>query len=433
MAYRDDIVALGADHHWDFDGDSNDQIGSVNGTNTSIVFTSSAIAEDATNCAETNALTDRISMPTTTNINNSAQNRKAVCGWFATTAIQRPPERIYGEGNETTSFAFIIGWGNNVIFEVDSASFTVQVYSDTFLEPNRAYHLCMIFEGSDYADELRCYLDGVKQLTGQPTDRSIGATTLAARGVAEFGDPAGTVAIGGTVILLEACVNGQYNHWVTFDGANAVLTDTEVREELFEKGALPGTTITSGTQSAMQTSLDALADTARGNEPLNIRVNAVTGDGDLELNADNITHNALASIHVQYMGTGTLTWTNLNGSNASIGSTPNGGTIIFITTVTVTVHVLDSSTFTDVTDAQVLVEAASGGDLAEGTDILTGVTNSSGIVTTSSFGYTNDQPVKGRVRKGTTSPFYKTSVITGTITSAGLTVTVLVEPDNVAG
>jgi hypothetical protein len=432
MAYRDDIAALGADHHWDFDGDSTDQIGSVTGTNTSIVFTSSAIAEDATYCAQTDAVGDRISMPTTTNINNSAQDRKAVCGWFATTAIQRPPKRIYGEGNEVTSFGFIFGLGNNVIFEVDSDSFTVQVYSDTFLEPNRAYHLCMIFEGSGYANELRCYLDGVKQLTAQPTDRQPDYATLAARGVAEFGDPAGTVAVGGTVILLEACVNGKYNHWVTFDGANAVLTDTEVREELFEKGALPDVTITTNTEANMQTALNVYSSTERPNAPLCIRVQPVSGGGDLALNANAITFNEYASIHVQYTGTDTLTWTNSNGSNASIGSTPNGGTIVFITTVTVTVHVLDSSTFTDVEGAQVLVEAAAGGDLAVGTDILTGATNSSGIATTSTFGYTNDQPVKGRVRKGTAAPFYKTSVITGTITSAGLSITVLVEPDNVA-
>ncbi len=80
MAYGADIDALGADHRWDFDGDSLDQIGSINGTDTSMLYTSAAICEDATNCAETNAITDRVSIPTTTEINNSAQARKAVCG-----------------------------------------------------------------------------------------------------------------------------------------------------------------------------------------------------------------------------------------------------------------------------------------------------------------------------------------------------------------
>ena len=326
----------------------------------------------------------------------------------------------------------LLGWGNNVIFEVDSANFTLQIYSDTYLADDRAYHLCMIFEGNGYGNELRAYLDGVEQTTAQPTDREPDYATLAARSVGEFSDPAGTVAVGGVEVILNGIDDGRYNQWATWDGADAVLTDTEVREELFEKGALPDVTISTDTEANMQTALNAYSSTVRPNAPLCIRVEPVSGGGNFDLDANNITFNAYASIHVQYTGTDTLTWTNSNGSDASIGSTPNDGTITFVTPVTVTVKVIDASTFTDVEGAQVLVEAASGGDLAEGTDILTGSTNSSGIVTTSTFGYTNDQPVKGRVRKGTATPFYKTSVISGTITSAGLYVTVLVEPDSVA-
>jgi hypothetical protein len=432
MAYGDDIDALGCDHRWSFDNTYNDQVGSANGTNTGTSFTTNPICEGVTYCMLSDAVGDRVSLPTTTNINNSAQNRKAVAGWFMPLDIQRPPKNIYGEGNTTTAFRFIMGWGNNVIFEVDDANFTLQIYSDTYLENNRAYHLCMIFEGNGYGNELRAYLDGVEQTTAQPTDRQPDYATLAARTVGEFSDPAGTVAVGGVEIVLNGIDDGRYNEWATWDGANAVLTDTEVREELFEKGALPDNTISTDTEANMQTALNALGTGERDNAPLCIRVEPVSGGGDLDLSANNITFNEYASIHVQYTGTDTLTWTNSNGSDASIGSTPNGGTIIFVTPVTVTVHVLDASTFTDVEGAQVLVEAASGGDLTEGTDILTGATNSSGIVTTSTFGYTNDQPVKGRVRKGTASPFYKTSVLAGTITSAGLSVTVLVEPDNVA-
>jgi len=127
-----------------------------------------------------------------------------------------------------------------------------------------------------------------------------------------------------------------------------------------------------------------------------------------------------------------LTWTNSNGGDAGIGSTPNGGTIVFVTPVTVSITALDSTTFQPVSGAQVLVEADTGGDLAAGTTILSGVTNGSGILTTSTFGFTNDQPVRGRVRKGSLAPFYETGIITGTITSAGLNVDVLIAPDSVA-
>ena len=92
-------------------------------------------------------------------------------------------------------------------------------------------------------------------------------------------------------------------------------------------------------------------------------LHTVTGDGNLTLNADNITHNQYASIHVQYMGTGTLTWNNTNGSDASIGSTPNGGTITFVESVPVKVTVLDASDFSEIAGARVLLEADTGGPI----------------------------------------------------------------------
>lgn len=427
MAYRDDISALGAQHHWDFDGDSVDQIGSADGTSTGVIFTDSAIAEDASNCMTTNGTTDRVTLPTTTDINNAAQGRKAISGWFETTAIQTPPNRIYGEGDNVTSFAFVMAMGNNVMAEVDSASFTLQVFAERVLKPNRVYHLCAIFEGNGFSNEFRFYLDGVKQTSAEPADRQPDAATLDARGVGEFGDPAGTVGVGGGTVTLVAPVNGRYQHWASFDGASAELTDIEVREELFEKGALTDATISAGTESAMQTALDALADTARPDAPLCIRVEAVTGDGDLTLIADNITFDALASIHVQYMGTGTLTWVNTNGSDASIGSTPGSGNVVFQTEVNLQLTVLDASTLSPVSGARVLLEADTGGPLTVGTDIISGTTNASGVIS-SAFNYQSEQPVTGRARQGS-SPFFETASILATIDQNGLDLTVLLLSD----
>lgn len=426
MAYRDDISALGADHHWDFDGDSLDQIGSVNGVDTSMLYTSGAIAEDATNCAETNAISDRVSIPTTTNINNSAQARKAVCGWFMATAIQNPPKNIYGEGDATQAFRFILGWGNFLVFETDNASVINQIYGDVPLAANRAYHLCMIYENSTYGNEVRAYLDGVEQLNAEPTNRQPGASTLPARTVGEFGDPAGTVAVGGTAVLIIAPINGKYQHWATWgDEADAVLTDTEVREELFEKGALPFNTISAGTEAVMQAEITLDEDDSDGtNVPLDIRVEQVTGDGDLELTIDNRTFDPLASIHVQYMGTGTLTIINTGTSNASIGSTPNGGTIVFKTEVTVTITCKDVVTGAVIEDARVYL--LDSGDNV----ILNDLTNASGVLT-GTYNYVTDDIIssKCRARKGSASPYYKTAPIAGTITSNGLTSTILMIPD----
>lgn len=358
MAYGGDIDALNCTHRWTFDNVLTDSVGSVTGTNSGCTFVTSPLCEDTTYSIQTNGISDRVTMPDTTDINNSAQTRKAVAGWFMVSAIQNPPKRIYGEGDATQSFSFLLGWGNNLVFEVDDPSFTLQVFGDTVLEANRAYHLCLVFEGNGYSNELRAYLDGVKQLSAEPSNRQPDAASLTARSPVEFGDPAGTVAVGGTAVSLLACINGHYNQWATWDGADAVLTDTEIREELFEKGALPDITITN------QSGLDALADTLRDNAPCCIRV---TGSGTINLSADNVTFNPLASIHVQYTGTGTLNWTNTNGSNASIGSTPNGGTINFLNPAQLTLTGLQNPTEVRVYDAGTTTEVAGQENVTGGT------------------------------------------------------------------
>lgn len=582
------IADLGADHHWDFDGDSLDQIGSVNGTNTSVLFTDGAIAEDATNCVTTNASTDRVSIPTTTDINNSAQDRKVVCGWFETTAIQTPPRQIYSEGDNTTNFQFLLAYGNNAMFEVtEPTNFNIQVYGPV-LQPNRVYHLLGLLRGNTQGNTVDFYVDGVKQTLKEPTDGQPDNVSLDSRGVAEFGDAASTSGSGEQIIVLTAPINGRWNHWATWSGATIEsLTDTVIRDDLFEKGALPDVTITSGTESAMQTTLDTYADTVRGDAPLCIRVPANTGDTSFTLELDNITFDPLASIHVQYTGTATLTLVNTNGSDCSITSVTNGGTITVATEQTLTVTVRDAaggdtesvdtyyfdgsdaaaldegsdwsnvtnfddgdidtdasvtkagststlkiegtnapssggtitqvrariygfttdddircSIYTDglaetigsgsaaflpstegwsnydtlttptggwswaklqalearliynsgnpvasgtsqasrveievtsgasdaIENARVYIEADTGGDLTAGTEIMNAATNSSGVAT-ATFQYTSDQPVVGRVRKGTASTYYKTSALPSTLTATPLNTTVLMVED----
>jgi len=427
VAYRDDILALGANHHWDFDGDSLDQIGTVNGTDSGTIYTLAAIAEDATFCMATNGLADQVSMPTTTDINNSAQTRKIVCGWLRSTGLQEPPTNIYNEGNETTGFRIVLFMGNTLMFEVvEPTNFTLQLIADNVIEVGRNYHICAVFYGSGFANTAALFIDGVQQILAIPDPATPGTASLDARGVAEFGDTSGTVGLGGVVVNQRAGRNSRYNHWATFN--NKTLTVTQIREELFEKGALPTSTISAGTEAAMQTALDAFANTAPSNEALDFRVETVTGDGDISLDSDNITHNALSSIHVQYMGTGTLTWRNTNGSNASIGSTPNGGTIVFVAPQTLTVNVKDASDSSLVQNARVYIEADSGGPLAAGTVILNTLTNASGIANIA-FDYSADQPIIGRVRKGTSSTRYKTGTITGPLTSTALNISILLVRD----
>lgn len=61
--------------------------------------------------------------------------------------------------------------------------------------------------------------------------------------------------------------------------------------------------------------------------------------------------------------------------------------------------------------------------------ILDGLSDVSGIEQDTAFSYTNSQPVLGRVRKGTSSPLYKTAPLSGTISGAGLDTTVFLVAD----
>lgn len=440
MAYSQDITALGADHHWKFDGDSVDAIGAVTRTDTGMDYTASPIAEDATYSARMDARGDRVSLTNTTTISNSAQARKAVCGWFMLDAKELPHCRIYGEGDNTTTFQFLVFAGNSVLFEVrDGATWQVQIYSDVVLAPNRAYHLCGILEGSAYGNEVRFYIDGVEQLSASPPDREPDDASLAIRNPAEFGDPAGTVGVDGTALVMqspgdnrttEQIINAYYQHWAAWgDEADAVLTETEVREELFEKGALADVTISTDTEANMQTALDAYSSTTRSDAPLCIEVEAVFGGGDFTLDVDDITFDDLASCHIRYNGTAdTLTLRNTNGSNCSIVASPFGGSVEVFTEVTVQVTAKSASDFSVIQGAMVLLEADTGGPLTEGDDIIKTTTNASGIASVD-FDYLRDQPVVGVIRQGTVSTYFKEGTISGTITEDGLDLTVLLVED----
>jgi len=98
-----------------------------------------------------------------------------------------------------------------------------------------------------------------------------------------------------------------------------------------------------------------------------------------------------------------LTLVNVSGGNAAIVGSPFGGNVVIATRQTLTVTVRDAVSSAAIQDARVYIEAAGGGDLAAGTVIMNTTTNASGVAT-STFDYTNDQPITARVRKGTSSP-----------------------------
>lgn len=336
MAYRDDIIALGANHLWRLDGDVNDSIGVLNLTNSGGGFGGPQLCEDTSASYQTNGTADTATAASDSSVQDVTQDY-CYAFWFQTNAVQQPPTRVLGDGGQTANNSFLLGFGNSIVAEADCDPTVIQVGSGTALAAGRSYHLALVFRDiGGGSSQLEFFLDGVSQGTADVSD-----VMNSGRGGFALGGATNTTtySIGGTAFQLVSPVNGNYGMFCTFVSAN-LPTNAEIRDELFEKGALPGVTISSDTEANMQTALDALADTVRPDEPLNIRIEAVTGDGTLNLTADNITHNSLASAHVQYMGTGTLNYTNTNGADASIGSTPNGGTINFINPATLTVDPL---------------------------------------------------------------------------------------------
>lgn len=69
------------------------------------------------------------------------------------------------------------------------------------------------------------------------------------------------------------------------------------------------------------------------------------------------------------------------------------------------------------------------GTITATAQILAGLTDVNGNISTSVFEYSSSQPVTGKIRKGSSATYYKTSSIVGTITSAGLDSTILLIPD----
>lgn len=336
MAYRDDIIALGANHLWPCVGDLNDIIGILNFTDVTGNYGGPQICEDAVSSFRTSSTNDSALAPSDPSVQDVTVDF-CYSLWFQTDRIQQPPCRVFGDGGLTVNNSFFLGFGNSIVAEADCDPAVVQIGSDIQIAANRSYHLALVLRdiGSGNS-QLEFFLDGVSQGT-----RNVADVSNALRGGFRIGGVTNTTSysIGGSPFQLVSPVLGYYAMINTLVGTD-VPTVTEIREELFEKGALPGVTISSDTQANMQIALDALAGSVRPNEPLNIRIEAVTGDGVLNLVANNITHNPLASIHIQYMGTGTLNYTNTNGANASIVSSPNGATINIINPAVLTVSPL---------------------------------------------------------------------------------------------
>lgn len=317
MAFGDNT--FGANHRWAFNNALTDSIGSLTLLNATTGFDASSITRDGTHTMFTNSRDDRVYSAGATDINTAAQTRFAIGGFFKASQIQGPPTNIFKFGGTTTNLAMLMWAGNNVQFQCvrSSGAYNTQIYSDVALTDDRVYHLLVKISGSGYSNEFTAFIDGIEQTNSSPADQVFGATTMPAVTTELSWGEAGANGTDLSGTLVKGVINGYYKEWWSWNDADAESLSQADIYEIVGAGSVPALTITSGTEAAMQLQIDAIADTLGPDIAVDLLIEAVTGDGTLNLTCDNRVFNERCSMHLRYEGTGTLNWTNTNGANAS--------------------------------------------------------------------------------------------------------------------
>lgn len=437
--YTDAVTALtnSPDHYHTFDNTYADEVGglaanSQSSTGTQGFFTD-PLTRGRTHSWGVTGAASRIEMTDSgfTNISNT-HRRRFIGGWIRFSSVPLDPKGIWEEGGNVNNIYMVIGFGGKILCNVADSSngFTLQAFSDFLLSPNRIYHIGLLFDG-DLG--CRCYIDGVLQ---SGFDGAAPVSDQATHsGDYSYGQPDGSLDTGGTDIQYPSFDGMRYNDWATWsDTGNDVPSDTDIRVEIFEKGAVEDVTISSDTSANMQLAVDALSGNSYADSTLAIRVERPSSGGDLSLDFDNITFGDRTSIQVMWMGGSgnVLTITNRNGSNVSSSkvSTAYGGTVNIQEEVQLQLTVLDATDSTPIEGARARLTVAA--DLAPytaGQVLLEGLTDSSGIVSASLVYVGVDPVLTGRVRKSSTPIYYKTGDVSATVSASGISQTVFMVRD----
>ena len=433
-AYTLDVLATGPDIYHPFQNSYDDATGNgfaANGQTSSgsFGFVTTPIARGDTHSWTINDANSRIEMNDSTYTNiTTTHTARNIGGWIQLDKVYLVPSGFYEEGGGVNNLYFVIGFGNillgNVADSAGSPVFKVQAFSDFKLTVDRPYHIIMEFIGGT---GFTMYVDGVEvEVTdGNP----ITDTTMSTHsGDWSYGRPDGSLDTGGTDITYPGAEGILMAHWATWSGlGTAPLSAADIRVELFEKGAPATDVIASDTEPNMQAALDLIAPKAYVDVPLPLKVAKLTGGGSFELELEDVTFDSRCSIHVQFLGGAgeTLTIINRGTSNCDVSlcSAPYGGTVTVINAVAINIHVEVLSDSSAVEGARVYLEAGTGGPLALGTLIFSGLTDASGNITTD-LRFSTNQPITGKVRKTTSSPLFKTAAISGTVGASGFSTTI---------
>lgn len=321
-----------------------------------------------------------------------------------------------GAGGLLAMVPIQIGGGDAIYFDIDAGALQFpRIYNRSKKEIN--YHGADNAIGISYAGKSG---DTIRHTNSVITSASpyYWEINSAATSAATW-DFSGLVVVGALVTLRPVMT---FNNMSFSNCSSVTTTGSTITGCKFENSKL---IVSSPANAALisGSSISKISGTAHGIEitgtAANFTLNAVTFSGYAGSNGS--TGNEAIYVNI---ATGNVT-INITGG----GSTPSirtaGATVTVQNAVTVTVTVKDASTGAAIENARVLVEKTS-----DGTDILTGLTNASGVITTS-YAYTADTAVVGTVRRATVAygTLYKPGAISGTITAAGLDVTVLLNSD----
>jgi len=437
VAYSALIVSnLKADHYWRFNntmadtgdtGPARDMLTEI-GTTT---YSTGNIVDDNTHALILNEITERIGPADSPNMNITIDaQQRTLCAWIQLNSIQHPLGCIFKEGAQIQNMAFLAGYGNIILAQMaDTPSLTgnVQAWSDYKLTVSRPYHICMRY---DYPNNFELFVDGKLQANTDGNPLGVGTFNSHSGDIA-IGSPDTTLETGGTDLTyggMENMLMSDFASWSDNSaGVNAgAISNSDIKELLFRRGALPNYTVATAIQATMQTDVTTnLDNTTVPDYPLGVRINKVTGNGNVELTFTNVVFDSRVTDHIEYRGGGTITLVNRGTSNivASQCFSPAGGTISVVNDVSVTITVKDIKTKATVQNAFVLLK-----EDPSGVELIKTATDVNGQVTVF-YRYGADQAVIGVVRKGTTSPLYKESVIADTIISSGLDITIFMISD----
>lgn len=233
------------------------------------------------------------------------------------------------------------------------------------------------------------------------------------------------IEIGANVIFTDDATNGP-NHnllGVTFNNtAQVIAGNVNIRDTTF-----------SGYQPEDGAAL-------LWNDQIDIKFSSFLGNSNDTGNSHAIEHRTSGSFdydNLSFSGndadikftspTGNLVINSID-SNPSTSNVVGGvGTVTINNAVTLAFKVQNSAS-ANVANARVYLIADEGGPLTANTLIINSLTDAAGEFSTS-FNYSTDQPVIGRIRKSTESPFYRTFPIVGTITDVGFTVNAIMISD----